>query len=95
MAYKDEYEVARLHRNTSFATKLAAQFEGDFKIRHLLAPPILSRIDPRTGHPGKISFGGWIRPAFGILPRFKRLRGTRFDPFGRTEVGARRHRTAS
>ena len=84
MAYKDEYEVARLHRDRSFADKLAKQFEGDFKIKHHLAPPMLSRIDGRTGHPGKIAFGGWIRPAFAVLEKLKFLRGTVFDPFGRT-----------
>lgn len=86
MAYKDEYEVARLHRDRSFAEKLARQFEGDFKIRHHLAPPLLSRrIDGRTGRPEKLSFGGWIRPAFAVLERLKFLRGTALDPFGRTE----------
>ena len=85
MAYKDEYEVARLHGDTSFRKKIAEQFEGDYKIKHLLAPPMLSRIDPRTGHPAKIAFGGWIRPVFGLLARAKVLRGTAFDPFGRTE----------
>ncbi|MFD2237656.1 indolepyruvate ferredoxin oxidoreductase family protein, partial [Aureimonas populi] len=84
MAYKDEYEVARLHRDPSFKAGLAAQFEGDFKIRHLLAPPMIARIDPRTGHPAKIAFGPWVRPVFGLLARLKWLRGTRFDPFGRT-----------
>lgn len=84
MAYKDEYEVARLQTDTSFAAKLSEQFEGPVKVRHLLAPPALSRIDPRTGHPAKISFGPWIRPVFALLKRGKVLRGTRFDPFGRT-----------
>ncbi|RUV04575.1 indolepyruvate ferredoxin oxidoreductase family protein [Mesorhizobium sp. M6A.T.Cr.TU.017.01.1.1] len=85
MAYKDEYEVARLHRDQSFRKKLAEQFEGDFRIRHHLAPPMISRIDPRTGHPGKIAFGTWINPVFAMLAWLKGLRGTRFDPFGRTQ----------
>jgi indolepyruvate ferredoxin oxidoreductase len=85
MAYKDEYEVARLHRDPAFAKRIAAQFEGDYAIRYHLAPPMLSRIDARTGKPGKISFGAWIELVFGLLRRLKRLRGTRFDPFGRTE----------
>jgi indolepyruvate ferredoxin oxidoreductase len=85
MAYKDEYEVARLHRDQSFRKALAAQFEGDFAIKYHLAPPALSRIDPRTGKPGKIAFGRWIEPVFALLPRMKRLRGTRLDVFGRTE----------
>ncbi|MCQ1835385.1 indolepyruvate ferredoxin oxidoreductase family protein [Neorhizobium galegae] len=84
MAYKDEYEVARLHRDRSFEKKLAEQFEGDFKIRHHLAPPMIARIDQRTGHPAKIAFGAWIRPAFALLEKLKFLRGTPFDPFGRT-----------
>ncbi|WP_105403072.1 indolepyruvate ferredoxin oxidoreductase family protein [Neorhizobium sp. T7_12] len=84
MAYKDEYEVARLHRDRRFEKKLAEQFEGDFKIRHHLAPPMIARIDQRTGHPAKIAFGAWIRPAFGALEKLKFLRGTAFDPFGRT-----------
>ena len=84
MAYKDEYEVARLYADGSFRTKLDATFEGNAAIRVHLAPPLLSRIDPRTGHPGKIAFGPWVLTAFRLLAPFKRLRGTRFDPFGRT-----------
>ncbi|MGR9249291.1 indolepyruvate ferredoxin oxidoreductase family protein [Rhizobium leguminosarum] len=84
MAYKDEYEVARLHRDRSFEKKLAEQFEGDFKIKHHLAPPMISKIDQRTGHPAKIAFGAWIRPAFAVLEKLKFLRGTWLDPFGRT-----------
>lgn len=84
MAYKDEYEVARLHRDRSFEKKLAEQFEGDFKIKHHLAPPMIAKIDQRTGHPAKIAFGAWIRPVFGVLEKLKFLRGTSFDPFGRT-----------
>ena len=85
MAYKDEYEVARLHRDRSFEKRLAEQFEGDFKIRHHLAPPMITKIDQRTGHPAKIAFGGWIRPLFAVLEKLKFLRGTVLDPFGRTE----------
>ncbi|MCJ9672560.1 MULTISPECIES: indolepyruvate ferredoxin oxidoreductase family protein [unclassified Neorhizobium] len=84
MAYKDEYEVARLHRDRSFEKKLSEQFEGDFKIKHHLAPPMIARIDRRTGHPAKIAFGAWIRPAFAVLEKLKFLRGTSFDPFCRT-----------
>jgi indolepyruvate ferredoxin oxidoreductase len=63
--------------------RLAEQFEGG-RIRYHLAPPLLARIDPRTGHPAKMAFGRWIEPAFWALTKMKRLRGTRFDPFGRT-----------
>jgi indolepyruvate ferredoxin oxidoreductase len=85
MAYKDEYEVARLHRDPSFRKALAAQFDGGFSLKYHLAPPMLSRIDPRTGKPGKIAFGRWMEPVFSLLARMKRLRGTRLDFFGRTE----------
>jgi len=84
MAYKDEYEVARLHLDPAMRQKLAEQFEGGYKLKYNLAPPMLSRIDPRTGHPAKIAFGRWIEPAFWMLTKLKGLRGTRFDPFGRT-----------
>jgi indolepyruvate ferredoxin oxidoreductase len=84
MAYKDEYEVARLYAHEAFRAKLDATFEGKAAIRVHLAPPLLSRIDPRTGHPQKIAFGPWILPAFRLLARLKGLRGTRVDPFGRT-----------
>jgi indolepyruvate ferredoxin oxidoreductase len=83
MAYKDEYEVARLHLDPAMRRRLAEQFEGG-RIRYHLAPPLLARIDPRTGHPAKMAFGRWIEPAFWALTKMKRLRGTRFDPFGRT-----------
>jgi indolepyruvate ferredoxin oxidoreductase len=84
MAYKDEYEVARLHVDTAFAAKVGQQFEGDYKIRFHLAPPLLTRTDPCTGRPAKISFGPWVLAVFKILTRMKSLRGTRFDPFGWT-----------
>ncbi len=84
MAYKDEYEVARLHRDASFRRQLADQFEGGYRMKYHLAPPLLSRTDQRTGKPAKMAFGRWIEPAFAVLARMKRLRGTPFDPFGRT-----------
>jgi indolepyruvate ferredoxin oxidoreductase len=86
MAYKDEYEVARLHRDRSFHDKIAAQFEGDFEIKHHLAPPLFSRkIDKRTGNPAKIAIGSkLIGPAFAALDKVKFLRGTPLDPFGYT-----------
>jgi indolepyruvate ferredoxin oxidoreductase len=92
MAYKDEYEVARLHTDPEFRAALAAQFEGDYKISFHLAPPLLSRTDPRTGRPAKRRFGPWVRPLFGLLRRMKRLRGTFFDPFGWSRE--RRHERA-
>ncbi len=82
MAYKDEYEVARLYSDPSFKEKLHAQFEGDLKLKVSLAPPLLSRPDPVTGKARKIEFGAWIFPVFKILSKLKGLRGTPFDPFG-------------
>ncbi len=85
LAYKDEYEVARLHRDPSFRRRIAEQFEGDYALRFHLAPPLLAREDPRTGRPRKLQFGAWMMPAFGVLAPLKFLRGTPLDPFGRTE----------
>ena len=82
MAYKDEYEVARLYSDPAFEEKLKAQFDGDFKLKFHLAPPILSRLNKATGRPDKIAFGGWMKHGFRLLAKFKGLRGTRFDPFG-------------
>ena len=85
MAYKDEYEVGRLYSDPEFKRKLDEQFEGDYKLEFNLAPPILSRIDKKTGKPGKIQFGAWMLPVFGMLARLKFLRGTKLDIFGYTE----------
>ncbi|MFN0264706.1 indolepyruvate ferredoxin oxidoreductase family protein [Tepidamorphus sp. 3E244] len=85
MSYKDEYEVARLYTDGNFARQLAKQFDGDLKLTYHLAPPLLARIDPSTGEPKKMQFGPWMRSAFGVLARFKGLRGTALDVFGYTE----------
>ncbi|MEE4108703.1 MAG: indolepyruvate ferredoxin oxidoreductase family protein, partial [Halieaceae bacterium] len=84
MAYKDEYEVARLYSSDEFLDGLAQQFEGDFSLRFNLAPPLLSRRDPSTGLPAKREFGGWMLTAFRLLAPLRRLRGTALDPFGYT-----------
>ncbi|WP_374333238.1 indolepyruvate ferredoxin oxidoreductase family protein [Aestuariivirga sp.] len=84
MAYKDEYEVARLYTDGSFARKLAQQFAGDFKLTFHLAPPIARRVDGFTGKPLKLQYGPWMMTALAVLARMKRLRGTPFDMFGRT-----------
>ncbi len=84
MAYKDEYEVARLHSDGTFQKKLAEQFEGDFKLRFHLAPPLLSKKNDK-GELIKQTYGPWMMKAFGLLARFKGLRGTAFDIFGYTE----------
>ena len=83
MAYKDEYEVARLHTQTGFLEKVAAQFEGDFKVNYHLAPPLLARRNER-GELVKRKYGPAMGLAFRVLARLKGLRGTRFDPFGQT-----------
>jgi indolepyruvate ferredoxin oxidoreductase len=84
MAYKDEYEVARLYTDGSFAKKLAEKFDGDFSLKFHLAPPIFGQRDKTTGHLRKQEYGGWMIHAFRLLARLKVLRGTAFDPFGRT-----------
>ena len=84
LAYKDEYEVARLYTETGFKQKIAEQFEGDYKLTFHLAPPILSDIDPATGEPRKKVFGAWMMTAFNLLAKFKGLRGTALDVFGYT-----------
>jgi indolepyruvate ferredoxin oxidoreductase len=85
MAYKDEYEVARLYTNGHFAKQVAATFEGEnLRYEFHLAPPLLARVDPHTGEARKMSFGPWMLKAFGVLARLKGLRGTAFDPFGYT-----------
>ena len=82
MAYKDEYEVARLYGAPEFRARLQQAFEGAPKLSVQLAPPLFSRVDPASGRPRKHSFGPWIFTAFGLLAKLKVLRGTLFDPFG-------------
>ena len=84
MAYKDEYEVARLYVDTDFASRIRERFDGDTRLRFHLAPPLLARRDPVSGHLRKRSFGGWVLPLFSILAKLKRLRGSWADPFGYT-----------
>jgi len=84
LAYKDEYEVARLYSRPEFREALTEQFEGNFKVRLHMAPPLLSQRDPHTQLPLKRQFGGWILPFLRMLAPLKRLRGTAFDPFGYT-----------
>jgi len=85
LAYKDEYEVARLMAEPSFLNTLKAQFEGDWRLEFHLAPPTMAERDAATGNLKKQSFGPWMLTAFRWLARLKFLRGTAFDPFGRTE----------
>ncbi len=84
LAYKDEYEVARLYTAESFRAALDRQFEGDYKLRYHLAPPLLAKRDPHSGHPLKREYGPWVMQAFKVLARLKPLRGTVLDPFGHT-----------
>jgi len=84
MAYKDEYEVARLYTSGAFLKKIDGMFEGDYKIKFHLAPPLLARRD-KQGHLIKQEFGPWMMKAFGVLAKFKALRGTALDIFGYSE----------
>jgi indolepyruvate ferredoxin oxidoreductase len=85
MSYKDEYEVARLYADPAFRTKIEGMFEGRYMLKFHLAPPILSKPDPRTGEASKSEFGPWMMTAFRLLAKLKGLRGTPFDLFGMTE----------
>jgi indolepyruvate ferredoxin oxidoreductase len=84
VAYKDEYEVARLYTDGCFDQELRKHFKGGTLTFHL-APPLLAKRDPITGVPRKMTFGPWMKRAFGILARMKFLRGTRLDLFGHTQ----------
>jgi indolepyruvate ferredoxin oxidoreductase len=83
MAYKDEYEVARLYADDAFLKQVNAELGGENLRLHVhLAPPLLARKDKVSGEPRKMTFGPWIFPLFQLLAKFKFLRGTPFDPFG-------------
>jgi indolepyruvate ferredoxin oxidoreductase len=84
MAIKDEYEVARLFTDGSFARQIASTFSGDVKLEFHLAPPLLGKRDPGTGLPVKSTFGPWMMRAFRMLAGLKGLRGSVFDIFGYT-----------
>jgi indolepyruvate ferredoxin oxidoreductase len=83
MAYKDEYEVARLYTSGEFKRQLEQQFEGDYALHFHLAPPLLAKKDGQ-GHLLKAEYGGWVFKAFGLLAKFKFLRGSKLDVFGYT-----------
>jgi indolepyruvate ferredoxin oxidoreductase len=84
LAYKDEYEVARLYTDGRFEQQLRDQFEGDFKFSFNLAPPMLGGGKDALGRPKKRAFGAWMMPVFRLLARLRFLRGTAFDIFGRS-----------
>ena len=89
LAYKDEYEVARLFTDPAFRVGLDETFEGKTRLSFHLAPPLFSKFDPNSGRPRKIEFGAWIMPVFRGLAALKKLRGTPLDVFG---YGAERRR---
>ncbi len=82
LAYKDEYEVARLFAQTGFLDETRGKFEGSAKLTFHLSPPLIARTDPATGRPRKYALGAWILPIFHLLARLRRLRGTPLDVFG-------------
>jgi indolepyruvate ferredoxin oxidoreductase len=82
LAYKDEYEVARLFTDGKFEQQLRDQFEGDFKFNFNLAPPILGGAKDALGRPKKRAFGAWMMPVFRTLAKLRVLRGTPLDVFG-------------
>ena len=92
LAYKDEYEVARLHAAPEFRRRIEATFEGDYTLEFHLAPPLFARRDPATGEPRKARYGPWMMRVFAVLARFKGLRGTMLDPFGYTQERRRERR---
>ncbi|MBT3141686.1 indolepyruvate ferredoxin oxidoreductase family protein [Ruegeria litorea] len=91
MAYKDEFEVARLMTADAFASELSEQFEGDFTVKYHMAPPLLNTGKDTRGRPMKRAFGTWLRPVLGALSKAKSLRGTALNPFG-FHSEARMHR---
>ncbi|SLN30412.1 indolepyruvate ferredoxin oxidoreductase family protein [Oceanibacterium hippocampi] len=84
MAYKDEYEVARLMTDGRLEASLRDRFEDDYRLAFHMAPPLLSRRRDALGRPAKMAFGRWLLPAMTLLAKGRRLRGTAFDPFGRS-----------
>jgi indolepyruvate ferredoxin oxidoreductase len=84
LAYKDEYEVARLYVESGFFDRIAQQFEGEYRVAFHLAAPLIAKRDPDTGLPRKRKLGAWMIPAFRMLAKLKGLRGTPLDLFGYT-----------
>ncbi|MBV8401746.1 MAG: indolepyruvate ferredoxin oxidoreductase family protein, partial [Acetobacteraceae bacterium] len=92
LAYKDEYEVARLYTETNFLERVNAAFEGDFKLVLHLAPPLWAKRDPLTGEARKQAYGPWVFSAFKTLARMRWLRGSPIDPFRYSEDRRLDHR---
>lgn len=84
LAYKDEYEVARLYTGGQFEARIKSLFEGDYKLHFHLAPPLLAKRDPQNGQLRKSEYGGWMFTAFRLLAKLRFLRGSAFDVFGYT-----------
>ncbi|EPZ13689.1 2-oxoacid ferredoxin oxidoreductase [Thauera terpenica 58Eu] len=84
MAFKDEYEVARLHTDPAFIAELDAQFPHGYSVKYNLAPPLLAKTDPATGHLQKKQYGEWMFKAFKRMAGLKRFRGSALDVFGKT-----------
>jgi indolepyruvate ferredoxin oxidoreductase len=84
MAYKDEYEVARLYTDGRFRQALAEEFEGKAKYSVQLAPPLFARVDRASGRPRKITLGPWVFQVFKVLAACRRLREGPLDVFGKT-----------
>ena len=82
MSYKDEYEVARLYTNGAFMDRLKQQFDGDFKIKFHMSPPVIMKPTKPGGEPRKIELGGWMLPVFRVMAKMKGLRGGALDVFG-------------
>ncbi|MGL1831998.1 indolepyruvate ferredoxin oxidoreductase family protein [Rhodocyclaceae bacterium SMB388] len=84
LAYKDEYEVARMYADSDFLKRVGEQFEGDYKLVFHLAPPALADRDPLTGELKKKAYGPWMLKAMRMLAKFRHLRGSMLDPFARS-----------
>ena len=84
LAYKDEYEVARLYTDSDFLARVEEQFEGDYKLVFHLAPPMLADKDPASGELKKKAYGPWMLKAMRVLAKLRHLRGSRLDPFARS-----------
>lgn len=84
MAYKDEYEVARLYTQTDFKAQIKAQFKKGYKVKFHLAPPLIAKRDKDTGELKKMELGSYMFPLFSMMAKLKGLRGTPFDIFGYT-----------
>jgi len=83
LAYKDEYEVARLYTSGDFLKRVREQFQGNYRLKFHMAPPLVARRDPATGIPDKVTLGPWMLTALRGLAAMRRLRGTWLDPFSR------------